>query len=638
MPDKSQKQRYTYHAGDKMTPAEALRAAGVQPGGDAMESRSAFGETEQEAARGSLYRQELTRQVQDDDSYAHDGAAAAPAPADRYDALYGIAPERERYSEPAHEEPAYSGPAYEEPLYNGQAYDGPAYNEPMYNGPAYDEPVYDEPVYSGPVYNEPVYNEPVYNAPAYNEPEYEEPGYGEPAYSPVSYTEPEYFAAADEFAVADGMAGTGFDGGFDGTYDDYGPLIQRRPSRQSAGYAAQATAEYPVQAAPRPTPMATEAQRGRVAAGAPRRSSSSGRPAQGGRRPSSGRVAAKGRSRAKSHAYYGEQATRTGAYKALTYLARTLTVVLVVVVALVGLAFGAITVICKGPFPTAREMFVVSVTETSAVKWLANIYFSKDEVAAIIAANTVLPPEETTDTTTPFVPEADEQTKKDIEIEDVKGSTFVGKMMIVHDPTRVRLATLDAFGAGVEGKKVEDFAAENNAVAAINGGGFADLNGMGLGGQPLGVVIKNGAIMAGGAGTSCNMIGFTAEGQLIVGVMTGQEALDKGMQEGISFDPTLIVNGTPAEISGNGGGPNPRTVIGQREDGAVLMLVIDGRQPHSLGATLQDCMQVMLDYGAVNASNLDGGSSSMMIYEGETINTPASLYGSRGQPACWIVV
>ena len=56
-----------------------------------------------------------------------------------------------------------------------------------------------------------------------------------------------------------------------------------------------------------------------------------------------------------------------------------------------------------------------------------------------------------------------------------------------------------------------------------------------------------------------------------------------------------------------------------RADGAVLMLVIDGRQPHSLGATYKDCIDVMLEYGAVNAGNLDGGSSTILLYDGEVL-------------------
>lgn len=424
-------------------------------------------------------------------------------------------------------------------------------------------------------------------APAYSEPEYNEFGQGQPQ-----------------------AAGGGKE------YDDYGTIINRTKPDYDLGYFDQNTAED-----------RGEARRARgdsPQGGAPR----------AGRARSAGK--ARGPGQKASNGGYGA-AQRTVGSRVGRAVGRTFAVVGVVVAAILVLAFGAITILSKGPFPTARDKFVISVTETSAVKWLANIYFSPEEVEAILASNAVLPPEETTDTTTPFEANVTEGEEQDIEVIDIKGATYVGKLMVIKDPTRVKLATLPTFGAGIDGKKVEDFVAENNAVAGINAGGFLDLNGMGRGGEPLGVLIKDGTILSGSANAACNMIGFTAEGQLIVGVMTGQEALDKGMVEGVYFEPTLIVNGQPAAVSGNGGGLNPRTVIGQRDDGAILMLVIDGRQPHSLGASLQDCMQEMLDAGAVNASNLDGGSSSVMIYQGEMINTCASLYGSRGQPACWIV-
>ena len=96
--------------------------------------------------------------------------------------------------------------------------------------------------------------------------------------------------------------------------------------------------------------------------------------------------------------------------------------------------------------------------------------------------------------------------------------------------------------------------------------------------------------------------------------------------------------GNPVAVTGSGGGLNPRTVIGQRADGAVLLLTIDGRQPQSLGASYEDCIQVMLDYGAINAANLDGGSSTQMVYQGETINVCASLYGPRRLPTAFIVM
>lgn len=318
-------------------------------------------------------------------------------------------------------------------------------------------------------------------------------------------------------------------------------------------------------------------------------------------------------------------------------IARFFGVVLVLLLAAVILILGAVRIVCTGPFPTARDIFVVTVTETSALKFLATLHFSQEEVDAILQANAVLPPDEVTDVTAPFAPPAQqEEDKADIEIIEVTGSTFKGKMMIIHDPSRVRLATIPQFGADVSGRRVEDLVKDNNAIAGINAGGFVDLNGVGKGGQPLGVLIHNGVLKSGSANTENEVIGITFDHRLVVGKMTGQQALDLGVRDAVYFFPILIVNGKPAEVSA-AGGVNPRTCIGQRADGAMLFLVIDGRQAHSMGATMEDCLQVMLDFEAVNAANLDGGSSSVLVYEGEIINVCASLYGSRYQPAAWVV-
>ena len=69
----------------------------------------------------------------------------------------------------------------------------------------------------------------------------------------------------------------------------------------------------------------------------------------------------------------------------------------------------------------------------------------------------------------------------------------------------------------------------------------------------------------------------------------------------------------------------------------MLLLVINGRKVNSLGASYADLIEVMLDFGAVNAANLDGGTSSFMYYDGELINDKASLYGTRKLPTAWIV-
>jgi hypothetical protein len=130
--------------------------------------------------------------------------------------------------------------------------------------------------------------------------------------------------------------------------------------------------------------------------------------------------------------------------------------------------------------------------------------------------------------------------------------------------------------------------------------------------------------------------GFDANHILHVGTMTVSEIKSKGIQSGVCFGPVLISNGVPREQSFSG--VNPRTAIGQRSDGAILMLVIEGRQVTSMGATYQDLTEIFLSYGAVNACNLDGGSSTMMWYQGGYVNKCASVIGIRPLPTTFLVL
>ena len=102
---------------------------------------------------------------------------------------------------------------------------------------------------------------------------------------------------------------------------------------------------------------------------------------------------------------------------------------------------------------------------------------------------------------------------------------------------------------------------------------------------------------------------------------------------------TLIVDGEKVVKDSAGWGLQPRTVVGQCKNGVVLFLVADGRQPgYSLGATMEDCADVLLQYGAVSAAACDGGSSSVMAYNGEIINKPSTdMPTGRYLPNAWIV-
>ena len=103
----------------------------------------------------------------------------------------------------------------------------------------------------------------------------------------------------------------------------------------------------------------------------------------------------------------------------------------------------------------------------------------------------------------------------------------------------------------------------------------------------------------------------------------------------------LIINGEKRELNGLGSGANPRTAIGQRKDGSVLFLVTDGRGKNGhLGATASDLIEIMNEYGAINAANLDGGSSSTMYYKDSYLMTSVTFYYSNSSwrlPTAFVV-
>ncbi|MBP0960170.1 MAG: phosphodiester glycosidase family protein [Oscillospiraceae bacterium] len=303
---------------------------------------------------------------------------------------------------------------------------------------------------------------------------------------------------------------------------------------------------------------------------------------------------------------------------------------------------GTITVVFRGPSETAKGLLATTLMETSAMKFVPRMYFSEEEVDLLLKKNSAVAVDEITDTSLVVIEKKEElseeiKPEENIEIIDISSSTYKGKLMIVKDPSKVKVSvSAENFGDG-KGMKIDEHVEKEGAIAGVNAGGFADENGMGNGGQPLGLVIKDGRVVSGLETYSC-VIGLDKDDKLIVGSMKGTEAVERGLRDAVSFGPVYIVNGKRSEVIGTGGGVNPRTCIGQRADGAVLLLTIDGRQATSLGATHSDCIDILEEYGAVNAANLDGGSSTSMYYDGEIQNVPATVYGPRDIPTAFVVM
>ena len=320
---------------------------------------------------------------------------------------------------------------------------------------------------------------------------------------------------------------------------------------------------------------------------------------------------------------------------------RVLFIIGVFLLTFVAAVFGAVTVVMKGPSVRAAELLTMSLKETSALYWIPNIYFSKERIQEIVENNTVKEVTEETDTSLVEVVTPEENTESsDIEIFEISGSTYIGDVMLIKDPSRIFIGNKGPYD-GSDGDTVDHIAERYGAIAGINGGGFLDINGMGNGGTPDGFVISEGELVYGDQGTAYSAIGFTADNKMVIGVMTAQDAFNMGLRDCVcvqtSYAPTLIVNGNEQEVSGAGGGLNPRTAIGQRADGTIIFVTVDGRQANSIGATFSDMIKIMSDYGAVNAASLDGGSSTQMVYEGKFLNTPYALSGPRIVPNAFLV-
>ena len=330
-------------------------------------------------------------------------------------------------------------------------------------------------------------------------------------------------------------------------------------------------------------------------------------------------------------------------------LGRSLAVLLVTLAVLVCLLLGVIFLLCHGGSDTARDWFVRSVKETSAIGFLADIFLTPEEVDAIVN-----PPmsaiEVNTDTSLVEIkaPEQNEQPQADawgyvdedgdgLILVPLKGGSYTGYMLIVLDPSRVVLGCNPAMLGG-RGYLVEEFVEMFDGVAGINGGGFADPGGHGDGSIPDTLLVSGGQIYCGGSGVGRGFVGIDSDYILHVGFTSTEDVINWNIQEGCGYGPVLVINGEMAPEDTLASGLNPRTAIGQRSDGAILMLVIEGRQPSRLGASYQDEAELMLRFGAVNACNLDGGSSSMMWYNGEYINNSASVIGLRPIPTSFIVL
>lgn len=318
----------------------------------------------------------------------------------------------------------------------------------------------------------------------------------------------------------------------------------------------------------------------------------------------------------------------------LRYLYRLFVVIITLAVTLVFAVFFVLQTIADGPSPTFRNFLVQSAMQASATKWVPGLFMSDEEVRAIIDSgnekvveevdkddpSVVVPPPEIGDSTDEEGGKTEYPIKDGIEYYQISMNTFRAYVMLIDDPSRVFVGVSSSdFESATRGMRIYDAAKKYGAIAAINAGEFVDTGGTGRGERPMGITYSQGECVWLDS-KHRTFIGIDNNDKLIVKEgMTKSEAEALGIRDGVSFQTgNLLIEtvdgSTRCYYSPENDGKAQRTAIGQREDGTIILIVTDGRTTSSIGATRDDIIDLMVNYGAVTAGMLDGGSSAMMYY------------------------
>lgn len=315
--------------------------------------------------------------------------------------------------------------------------------------------------------------------------------------------------------------------------------------------------------------------------------------------------------------------------------------ILIVLLVLFIMGMSTVGFLLYGPYNGFRDWLIPTAMTTLTHQWIATMWYSDETINDVMSRNRVIEPDADTDASlidfksikdAALLSGLSEEEKailikdpehEDYKIIDIEGHGYYGYLVAIYHPEKLKVAYTK--NLGVAGQYVTTMAKDHNAQLAINGGGFYDPNYSSAGGIPQGTVIHDGKIVSERRYTrSGGLIGLDEDGKLILTSNTsGSTAIKNGIKEAVTFGPFLIVNGESSAVLGNGGwGTAPRTAIGQRADGIALLLVLNGRTLKYPGADMDDLIEIMERYGAINAANLDGGTSTVLVVDGELVNDP----------------
>ena len=310
--------------------------------------------------------------------------------------------------------------------------------------------------------------------------------------------------------------------------------------------------------------------------------------------------------------------------------------ILIIIISFIFLGLSTFLFLLYGPYNGFRNWLITTAMTTMNHQYLATFFYSDDTINKVLEQNKIIESSSNIDlskintnsiSTSIYKNEYEKEIlehepEEKYKMIEVSGKTYFGYLVAIYDPAKVKLVTSKNLGS--KGEYLIDMAKRENALVAINGGGFVDDTTLNSGGEPDGILIKDGKILnSKHYSKSGGVIGLTKDHKLYLGKVSANEAIQAGVRDAVEFGPFLIVNGEASKVVGNRGyGLHPRTVIAQSQDGVILFLVIDGRRVNCLGADMDDLIEILTRYGAYNAANLDGGNSSALIINNKLINHP----------------
>lgn len=296
-----------------------------------------------------------------------------------------------------------------------------------------------------------------------------------------------------------------------------------------------------------------------------------------------------------------------------------------------------------GPFSYFRNLIICTATVTKTHGWIAYTFFSEETISKVKAANSYiyLTDEVNLDDIVFDTAEKDhydnkydemvlkrEKGNNDYKAFDVEVGGYEAHMVAIYNPAKIKLITSKSFNTGNGAETVLSMCKRHDGLVCVNGGRFQDTTGWGSD-IPKGYLIKDGKIIWSDNNDKADIIGFNKENKLVLAHVTGEQALNMGIRDALQFGPFLIVNGKKISTQSGAGGYDraARVAIAQRKDGVVLFLVTEG--VHTKGPTLIEMANTLELYGAYNAANLDGGTSSQLVVNNKLINNPLTVYGTK---------